>query len=453
MLKVALQDDRFSLRQELRNAMSVWLDSQDAQRVASVCDPKAPWHFLALRGGVEIMSAQVDPQRATAMQSWIGSLPKAGTFGARKLAPKRGARRKHEWFIWTGPRNDQLLVAPSLRGLVTALNLKAPQTELLAQLIPAGLTAERRAQLEVPDGVRELNAKGPLSRLSVDLKVDSGTAQRIAALPLRSGPIPNLLRDSSLVWSGSGTWTQAKAEVRKVLSRVRSQVADLPFLVRPTAEDLEQRLIRSAKQWDGRSVIALDQRGTLRVALGVKSTSSSESATLGLIQAAIPNLQLMRSFSTDVPSARLVQQRARSNGLKVHELILSDVAGQLPRDLHGLLSRRRQLNVAMAWAPGPQALLLSIGPEAVPSMMSWIQSSRSGESVFDGVKKPVLMQARTTMAASMILNLLESGQGVPSIGQLLRMRSATPRQDYAVSMTPLANDSIHLDLRLEQESL
>lgn len=447
--KLATQDEQWSIRQELREALATELSAQDAQRVASVCDPKRPWHFLALRGGIEIMAAHVDDSRKSALSSWLSSLPAVGNFGARKLP---ATDREDSWVIWTGPSNDRVLIAPNLRGLVTAYQLKDANTDIHASVISSGLSELRRQQLELPSSIQELHARGALEKLSVDLKVDSNLAARLSSLPLTPGPSPSLLQDPTLVWSGSSTWTGAKSQVNQFLSKIRSQVADLPFLVRPTAESLEKRLIQSARQWDGRSTVGLDQRQSLRVALGVQSTSKSETATLGLIQAAIPNLQLMRSFSSDIPSARLVQQRARSHNLKVHELILSNIAGQLPRELHTLLSRRRQLHVAMAWAPSEQSLLVTAGPDAVPSMLAWIDASQSGASTFKDANPQALLGARTTMAASMLLNWIESEQGLPSLAQLLRLRSASPRQDYGVILTKKANDLVHLDLRIQQDA-
>lgn len=389
------------------------------------------------------MAAWVDQGRKGAMQNWLSSLPDAGNFGAKKIKANAGAQN---WFIWTGPHQDRVLLAPSLRGLVTASNLHESNTDIRAAVISSGLSPKRRQQLQWPREIKELNAAGSIEDLGVDLKVDNSVSSRLAQLPLRPGPIPTLQQDPTVVWSGSSTWTQAQAQVRTSLARVRSLVQDLPFLIRPTAEDLEQRLIRSAKQWDGRSAVALDQRQSLRIALGVKSIGSSETATLGLIQAAIPNLQLMRSFSTEIPSARLVQQRARTNGQKIHELILTDIAGQLPRELHSLLSRRRRLHIAMSWSSKTKSLLLTLGPNAIPSMLAWIQSSHSDNNPFKDAKSPELLQARTTMAASMILNWIASDQGLPSLGQLLRMRSATPGQDYAVSVTRPSKDLLHLDI-------
>lgn len=448
-VRIATEDPQWSISQELREALATSLEAQDAQRIAAICDPGQPWHFVALRGGVEIMSARIQTTRSSALDHWLQSLPKAGDFGARKLKPKR--KGGQSWLVWSGPTGEQLLLAPSLRGLVTAMNLRATKSDIQANIIPAGLTNARRQQLGLTSQIQEMRAQGELSNLSVDLKVDDALSSRLRALPLRPGPLPQLLRASDLVWSGSSTWTQAKTEVNRFLGRIRTQVADLPFLVRPTAESLERRLGQSARQLDGRAAVALDQRQTLRLGLGVTSIAKSESATLGLIQATIPNLQLMRSFSTSIPSARLVQQRARSNGIKIHELILSDISGQIPRELHGLLSRRRQLHIAMAWAPDSQALLLCVGPEAVSSMLAWIQSTQNMGPLFASPQTPVLAQARTTVAASMVLNWIDSDQGLPSLSQLLRMRSATPRQDYAMSMTPIDRNEIHLDLRLEQE--
>lgn len=448
--KAAAGDEQWSIRQELRHALSAQLASADAQRVSSVCDPRKPWHFLALRGGVELMAAFVDEQRRSALDNWLASLPSAGNFGARKLPAKDKSK---SWVIWTGPQQDRVLIAPSLRGLVTALNLRDTRNDIHADVISSGLSPARRSQMELPSTVRELHATGNLEALEVDIKVDQNLAQQLSSLPLRPGPIPGLLQDAAIVWSGSSTWTDAKSQVNRYLSRVRTLVQDLPFLIRPTAEGLEKRLVQSARQWDGRTAVALDQRQSLRLALGVSSNDKSESATLGLIQAAIPNLALMRSFSTEIPSARLVQQRARSHNQKIHELILSNIAGQLPREYHTLLSRRRELHIAMSWAPDNRALLLTAGPEAVPSMLSWIQSSHNGRALFKDNEPSALLHARTTMAASMILNWLESESSAPSLAQLLRMRSATPKQDYAVMLTKKANDLIHLDLRVEQDEM
>lgn len=464
-MRVALEQSRWSMRAELQEALASMVARNDAQRIASVWDLEQPWHYVALRGGIEIMAGGVAPNRKDAMQNWLSSLPPAGNFGARKLpmAPvqrgrarpngrqsrARGQTRPQQMLIWTGPDQKGLYVAPSLRALVTAINLRGAAQPIQAVLTPAQLSPQRQRQLSLTREIRDIQVRGDLQNLTIDLKVDPSLTRPLSQFQLRAPPIPSLLGDRSLVWSGTTTWQGHQAAVSGQLGKVRRLVDNLPFLIRPTAEDLEARLGRTARQWDGRSFVGFDARQSLRVALGVKSLPLSEKATLGLIQAAIPNLALMRNFSNSVPSARLVQQRARSGDQKIHELILSDIAAHLPPDFHSLLSRRRQLHVAMSWSNSANALLLSIGPEAVSSMLSWVQASKNSEALFRKAPSNPTLQGRSTLAAMMLLHWLERPQSPPSIAELLRSRPASPRQDYLFSLSQPQPNLLHLDLKLD----
>lgn len=462
-MRIALEQSRWSLREELQEALSSLIARNDAQRIASVWDIEQPWHYVALRGNIEIMAGSVAENRKEAMQNWINTLPRVGGFGARKLpmpAVRRGRARPNgrqsraqsrpqQMLIWTGPNQRGLYVAPSLRALVTAINLRGGAQSVQALITPAQLSPQRQRQLALTREIKEVRINGDFQSLAVDLKVDPSLTRPLSQFQLRAPPIATLLRDRALVWSGTTTWQGHQAAVAGQLGKVRRQVENLPFLIRPTAQDLEARLGKTARQWDGRGFVGFDAQQSLRVALGVKSLADSEKATLGLIQAAIPNLALMRNFSNNVPSARLVQQRARSNDQKIHELILSDIAAHLPADFHSLLSRRRQLHIAMSWSDSANALLLSIGPDAVSSMLSWVEASKSAQPLFATPPSLPTLQGRSTLAAMMLLHWLERPQSPPSVAELLRSRPASPRQDYVFSLSQPSPTKLHIDLKLD----
>ena len=437
----------------LEHALGSYLHHEHARHLANAVDPQKPWQCMIIDRNTEIWRLPVTAGRLPALRQYAQRLPAAGDFDARQLPAKQSASRAHAprnprtraiapaqstakgWLIWLGPNQDELIIAPNQRALVTALHLPVPAEPIELRVRPEQLPPVR--QLDIPYRVDRVHATGSIEQLTGNIALMPGQSDPLAQFPIAPTPLSELLRSDDFVWGISSRWTDAGREVQKILSQVHRQVAALPFLIRGNGQALESKLIRTLKHWDHRTAAGLDAQQHGRLAFGLDNAPASEKDTIALIRGAVENISMIRNFTRDVPSLSFKRNHSNQNGQSIHEVIIGDARRHIPREFHRWIGSDQKLRIALSWNTAQSSLMACVGHKPVTQMKQWIAGNASSnrQNNFAHLDpRTTLLAARSAVDPRIVVRQLQQhGPSFPVL-EWLSMTHGGPHSNYIMGL-------------------
>lgn len=366
----------------VRRALEGTTTPELAGAIAEAVDDGAAFGNVVLDGGQEVIRLSVDPDRREALAGALAELESVGEFGAVRLPPKPPSERaegeppprgpRYEWLAWIDAEDDgALVIANSLEGLATGRELAgAYGSEPLFFTIDPGALP-----LPEPVPVARATGRGTLDELVVDVRMREGE-DPLSEAPISAGTLAGLLTGPAITAGLSTRYADHAELVREISSQVNSQVAQLPFLVRGVGESMAAKLNTTLRTWDGRVLVALGPQNRLRLAYGTKDVGKGRVAMLRLLQAAVDNASVARSFSSQVPRITLRRRVAKGDGEDVEMFVLYGASSFLPGELRPLIDDENRLNVAMAWSERVGGGAMVIGADADRALADWLEDTK-----------------------------------------------------------------------------
>jgi hypothetical protein len=432
----ALSPEKLSLAILVEQELAARTSAALAELVAKAADPSRPWAGVELEGGEAIGHLPIAGEQAEALATALAALPAAGAFGAVKLPPPAGAEAGG-WLAWNRQvdGHDWLTIATSERALVTGEALEASYGE---QPVSAALDISR---LQIPGEappVERLWARGKLHDLEVKVRFREDFDPS-AELPLVAGAMGELLTDASTLVGASSRYRDHEKAVGKLISEIQDQISDLPFLIKGFASDLAARFNSIARSWNGRFALAMAE-GHVRLAYGADDATKAGVAVLHFLRGAADGISMARNFSSDIPDLSLKKNATRSGEIAIHRLTIRKLKGA-PKELRPLLDDRRNLNVAFAFDAHIGGGLLSVGPDAVGNLKSWVAGVDGKVTPTDEAAEGAVHLA---LSLAQIAKLAEAADAEVDLSQIWDWKAEGPPYDLEIRKLDPRHWSAHV---------
>lgn len=407
-----------------------------AAEIARGLDLRSPFSNVILDDGQEVVRLSLTDEARSSLAGRLSELEQVGEFGAVLLPhppappsadgkPARALTRK--WLAWIDEGDGgSLVLANSLEGLVTGRTLAAAygREAVFVTVDPSKLPLPAEVPIEIP--FSRVTVHGDLSAVVIEAQALDGQ-DPFAEYPITAGTLGGLLDASQISAGASSRYADYQQTVREVISRVNSQVAQLPFLVRGIGEGIAGKLATALRTWDGRVLVAMGPSNHVRLAYGAGDVEKSRVSVLRLLQSVVDNVAMARNFSSQVPRMSLRRRVASGDGTDVELFVLHDAAS-IARELQPLTDKEGRLNVAMAWSQLAGGGMIVIGPQAKDELARWLEDAKLASNV--GTESQ-LLAARFAADPAQLRPLLEDPN--VSLEQLVELAATGPKWDLTIA--------------------
>ena len=359
----------------LERGLTQFTTAEVATQIAATIDPARTWSSVRLGDGEEIAHFSVLAQQSEQLAEILDGLAKEGRFGARRLPERPPVEETEEgpWshkphLAWLDPETGNLTIATSLPGLVTGAKISEAYGKA-----PLFVTADGSMMPEIVPLTR-ITAQGELSDLEVTATLDEGY-DPAAELSLEAGALTGLLSGPDTVVGVTSRMAGHEEVVKTLIRNIDRMVDEQPFLLQGILQDMQKKFNAIARSWNGRFYVALGPPGHVRVAYGADDPKKSGVAVLRFTQTVIDNANLIRNFTSQVPSISLKKNVGEGAGEPIHRLSVSKAKSLLQAEAHALVDDKNKLRVAGAWSRHAGAGMVVVGPESTSVLQRWLEAS------------------------------------------------------------------------------